>query len=260
MTPVAATIPLRPIVDIRPFVADPLARFKAGFILPEMNDETPAALDLSFAPPPPTLEGVSDSSASAAAAGEPAPSHVVRFLAIAKEIAIILLLFLGLRNFVVQARFIPSASMHPTLIENDRLLVEILSKHLFAIRRGEILVFYVPNEHKPDFWETILSSFGRHDDGALIKRVIGLPGETIEVIPNDGVYINGQRLDEPYVQALPNDHFERFTVPAGNYFMMGDNRNLSRDSRRWGTLPHENIIGRALVRFYPFTRVGVLLP
>lgn len=226
-----------------------------------MIEEMPAALDpSSLAPPPPMPEGVPDSSAPAAGDTEPAPSLAARALAIGKEIAIILLLFLGLRNFVVQARFIPSASMHPTLIEDDRLLVEILSKHLFSIRRGEILVFYTPNEHTPDFRETILSSFGRHDDGALIKRVVGLPGETIEVVGNDGVYINGQRLDEPYVQALPNDHFERFTIPAGSYFMMGDNRNLSRDSRRWGVLPEENIVGRALVRFYPFSRVGVLLP
>lgn len=173
-----------------------------------------------------------------------------------KEIVITLLLFLALRNLVVQARFIPSASMHPGLLEGDRLLVELVTKHFSWIGRGDILVFYKPGDAKPDFMELLKSSFGMHDDRAMIKRVIGMPGDVVEVIPGVGVRVNGAMLEEPYIEETSDRQFGPITVPDGNFFMMGDNRNHSLDSRSWGTLPRENVIGEATVRFYPFDRLG----
>jgi signal peptidase I len=177
---------------------------------------------------------------------------------VAREIVITLVLFLLLRNLIVQARFIPSASMHPGLIERDRLLVEVVTTRFHWISRGDILVFYRPGDPKPTFRQLILSSFGLHDDHAMIKRVIGMPGDEVEVVAGEGVRINGELLNENYVAEIANDHFGPIRIPEGHYFMMGDNRNQSSDSRMWGFAPASNVIGRALVRFYPFDRVGLI--
>jgi signal peptidase I len=179
-------------------------------------------------------------------------------LYVIKEVVITILLFLVLRNLVVQARYIPSASMHPGLLERDRLLVEVVTKHFTDVQRGQILVFYRPGEPKPNLTQLLESSFGFYDDKAMIKRVIGLPGDTVEVVPNIGVFVNGTLLEEDYTAEKARDHFGPETVPEGHLFMMGDNRNQSSDSRMWGYLPIENIIGKALVRFYPFNRVGMI--
>lgn len=177
---------------------------------------------------------------------------------IIREIVITLVLFLILRNLVVQARYIPSASMHPGLLERDRLLVEVVTKHFGGISHGDILVFYRPGSPKPTFWELMLSSFGIHDDNAMIKRVIGMPGDIIEVIPNVGVKVNGELLDEDYVAEIARDPYGPVAVPEDRLFMMGDNRNHSSDSRMWGFAPIDNVIGEALVRFYPFNRLGLI--
>lgn len=148
--------------------------------------------------------------------------------------------------------------MHPGLLESDRLLVEVVSKRFGLFHRGDILVFYRPQDEAPHFGQLMLATFGLHYDNALIKRVIGEPGDTIEVIPNVGVKINGRLLDEPYVAEPAIGHFGPVTVPPNCYFMMGDNRNNSADSRIWGFLPAENVVGRAVVRFYPFGRMGLV--
>ncbi|RMH60013.1 MAG: signal peptidase I [Candidatus Hydrogenedentota bacterium] len=186
------------------------------------------------------------------------PTLGSRILYVLKEILVTLLLFLVLRNAVVQARYIPSGSMHPGLLEGDRLLVELVSRHFKSPDRGDILVFYKPGDPKPTFSQLIISSFGLYDDRAMIKRVIGTPGDVVEVVPRTGVLVNGKLLDEPYVTEPARDHFGPITVPPGHYFMMGDNRNRSLDSRYWGTLPEENIIGHATIRFYPFNRIGLI--
>jgi signal peptidase I len=176
-------------------------------------------------------------------------------------VAVILALFV--RTFVVQAFKIPTGSMENNLLIGDHLLV---NKFVFAptitrlektllpidpIRRGDIVVFKYPEEPERDF----------------IKRVIGLPGETIE-LRKKRVYINEKLLDEPYVQYLvPPDEdggadfdvrvqYGPVTVPAGHYFMMGDNRDNSQDSRYWGFLPRDYIKGRALVIYWSYDAGG----
>lgn len=176
-------------------------------------------------------------------------------------IAVILALFI--RTFVVQAFKIPTGSMEETLLIGDHLLV---NKFVFGatesglerallpigtIRRRDVLVFKYPEEPERDF----------------IKRVIGLPGETLE-LRDKKVYINGTPLDEPYVHFLeaagtPSElrevtsmdvrkNYGPVTVPPDHYFMMGDNRDNSQDSRYWGFLPRENIKGKSLVIYWSY--------
>jgi signal peptidase I len=172
-------------------------------------------------------------------------------------IAVILALFV--RTFVVQAFKIPTGSMENNLLIGDHLLV---NKFVYAptmtrlenallpidpIRRGDIIVFKYPEDPERDF----------------IKRVIALPGETIE-LRNKKVYIDGKALDEPYVQYLipPGEdgafdgdvrvQYGPVDVPEGHYFMMGDNRDNSQDSRYWGFLPGDYIKGKALFVYFSF--------
>ena len=173
-------------------------------------------------------------------------------------VAVILALFI--RTFVVQAFKIPTGSMEPNLLVGDHLLV---NKFVFAprastferillpmrdIRRGDVVVFKFPEEPERDF----------------IKRVIGLPGDAIELKQRQ-LFVNGTKLDEPYAHYLfPQgegdestvfDVRERYgpvTVPPDHYFMMGDNRDNSQDSRYWGFLPAHYVKGRALMIYWSF--------
>ena len=179
-------------------------------------------------------------------------------------VAVILALFV--RTWVVQAFKIPTGSMENNLLIGDHLLV---NKFVFAptasaverallpitdVRRGEIVVFKYPEDPERDF----------------IKRVIGLPGETLE-LRDKRVYINGTMLDEPYVHFLEppgtaNAHeFTAFdvktaygpvTIPPGHFFMMGDNRDNSQDSRYWGFLPAPYVKGKALVVYWSYDSEG----
>jgi signal peptidase I len=172
--------------------------------------------------------------------------------------AVILALFV--RTWVVQAFKIPTGSMENNLLIGDHLLVNKLVFGPTAsavdrtilpvreVRRGDIVVFKYPDEPERDF----------------IKRVIGLPGETLE-LRNKTVYIDGKPLEEPYVHFLTpasegsevtsQDVRERYgpvTVPAGQYFVMGDNRDNSQDSRYWGFLPRSYVKGKALMIYWSF--------
>ena len=173
-------------------------------------------------------------------------------------VAVILALFV--RTFVVQAFKIPTGSMEPNLLVGDHLLV---NKFIFAptlsaveravlpirdIKRGDIVVFKFPEDPERDF----------------IKRVIGLPGDTVE-LRNRELYINGQKSEEPYAHYLfpvgesqestsfdVREKYGPVTVPDGHYFMMGDNRDNSQDSRYWGFLPAHYVKGRALMIYWSF--------
>jgi signal peptidase I len=163
-------------------------------------------------------------------------------------IAIALVLALLIRTFIAEPRYIPSESMFPTLYEGDRLVVEKVSYRLHSATSGDIVVFQPPAE---------LQKRGYPKDQAFIKRIIGTPGETVSVA-NGKVYLNGQPLAEDYIAEPPNQPFPPVKVPKDQFFVMGDNRNNSNDSRYWGFLPQENIIGRAVFRFWPPERVGMI--
>ena len=151
-----------------------------------------------------------------------------------------------IRTFVVQPFFIPSGSMEPTLAVGDRVLVNKLSYHLHSVHRGDVIVFTKPaNDNSP----------GVKD---LIKRVIGLPGETISG-QNGHVLIDGRQLAEPWLpKGETTAPFPPTAIPAGDYFMMGDNRGDSADSRIIGPVARHLFIGRAFVRVWPLSRLGSL--
>ena len=153
---------------------------------------------------------------------------------------------LVIKTFLLQAFFIPSASMESTLLQGDRVLVNKLSYDLHDVHRGDIVVF----ERPPGEEDQQI-----HD---LIKRVIGLPGETIEA--RDGrIYIDDKPLDEPYLKAgTVTDNLERQTVPEGRIFVMGDNRGDSKDSRFFGAIDESLIVGRAFIRVWPPSRIKIL--
>lgn len=163
-------------------------------------------------------------------------------------VAIALTLALFIRTYIAEPRFIPSDSMVPTLHTGDRLVVEKVSYHFHPPHFGDIVVFQPPKE---------LQRRGYSKDQAFIKRIIGQPGETIAVSKGK-VYLNGQPIEENYIAEPPILPFPTVQIPPDQFFVMGDNRNDSNDSRYWGFLPRQNIIGRATFRFYPFDRIGVI--
>ena len=156
-----------------------------------------------------------------------------------------LLVAFVIKTFLLQAFYIPSLSMAPTLKINDRVLVNKLSYDLHDVNRGDLVVFESPPNEGSETKD-------------LIKRVIGLPGETVE--SRDGrMVVNGEVLDEPYLDAgVVTGPLEKVTIPADHVWVMGDNRANSRDSRFFGAIPESLIIGRAFVRVWPVTALGLL--
>jgi signal peptidase I len=161
-------------------------------------------------------------------------------------IAIALVLAFVIRTFIAEPRYIPSDSMLPTLEQGDRLVVEKVSYRFHPPAPGDIVVFEPP---------LTLQRQGYEKEQAFIKRVIGIPGDTIAV-RNGVVYINDQPRNEPYILQSPNYTLLPVEVPDHSLFVMGDNRNNSNDSHIWGFLPQENVIGRAVFRFFPVDRLG----
>jgi signal peptidase I len=164
-------------------------------------------------------------------------------------IVIALILAFLIRTFIAEPRYIPSDSMLPTLEQGDRLVVEKVSYYFRPPQRGEIVVFEPPPQ---------LQMQGYESNQAFIKRVIGTSGETVAV--QDGtVYIDRHPLSEPYILEAPNYSLQSVSVPQDRLFVMGDNRNNSNDSHVWGFLPERNVIGRAVFRFWPLNRLGIVL-
>jgi signal peptidase I len=174
------------------------------------------------------------------------------------ELVVIVVVVLGasflVRTFVVQTFYIPSGSMIPTLQVGDRILVDKLSYHLHGVGRGDIVVF-----SKPPLEQQNIND--------LVKRVIGLPGETISSV-NGQVYINGKLLNEPWLQPgvkttpgpnpVPFNLDKPYKIPAGEYYVIGDNRTDSEDSRWFGPIPRSLIVGRAFIRIWPLSHIGGL--
>jgi signal peptidase I len=163
-------------------------------------------------------------------------------------VAIALILAILIRLFVAEPRYIPSDSMLPTLHTGDRLLVEKVSYLFHPPQMGDIVVFEPPEK---------LQKQGYSKNQVFIKRVIGKPGDTVGVHKGK-VYVNNKPLSEDYIAEPPAYELVSAPVPAAEFFVMGDNRNDSNDSHVWGFLPQQNIIGRAIFRFWPFNRVGIV--
>lgn len=151
-----------------------------------------------------------------------------------------------IRAFIIGMYFIPSGSMIPTLLIDDHVVVTKLSYQFNDPVRGDVVVFdYPPNDEAASKTE-------------YVKRVVGLPNETLE-IKNNTVYINDQPLEEPYLPSgVRMADFGPVAIPNGHYFVMGDNRNNSNDSRYWGTVAEKYIIGKAQAIYWPIDRMRVL--
>jgi signal peptidase I len=159
-----------------------------------------------------------------------------------ETIVITLLLYVLIRTFLFENYRVVGHSMDPTLENEQFLVVNKLGYRLGDPKRGDIIVFRDP----------------RTDEFKLIKRVVGLPGETLEI--QDGqVLINNQPLEEGYIAAKDHDSHSPVLIPEDEYFVLGDNRNHSSDSRNWGTLLSDRVVGKALVSYWP-PRLWGLIP
>jgi signal peptidase I len=182
------------------------------------------------------------------------------------QLVVILTLLILIREGIGEFRYIPSESMEPTMHIKDKLFVEKFSK-IFCkqYQRGDIVIFYPPASSSKDGKDVIkndpISIFARltglpflPQPEAYIKRIIALPGDRIAIKRNQGVFINGHHLEEPYHfgsnDYLPEYDIQEIVVPQDHYYLLGDNRNESYDSHYWGFLPKERVIGRAAFLIY----------
>jgi signal peptidase I len=193
-------------------------------------------------------------------AAPPTPnSHWLRETVVVVVVALVAALLL--RTFVVQTFFIPSGSMEPTLQIGDRILVNKLSYHLHGVDRGDIVVFRRPADE----------NCGGPPVADLVKRVIGLPGETISLStsPKGYVKIDGKRLDETWLPSSAQGTTypgpagpayslaKPYVIPPNDYFVMGDNRTDSCDSRYWGPISRSLIVGKVDLRVWPITHFRI---
>ena len=202
-----------------------------------------ATMTLTEAPPPPGDAAVAADDTPPGARQRTSPlRNGIEWVLI---IAAALLAALVIKTYLLQAFYIPSPSMEPTLEIQDRVLVNKLSYRLHEVHRGDVLVF----ERPPNDLGVIRD---------LIKRVVALPGETVE--GRDGsVYVNGKRLAEPYLpRGTVTGQFGPEQIPPDHIWVMGDNRSNSSDSRVFGAVPESRIIGRAFVRVWPLDALGLL--
>jgi signal peptidase I len=187
-------------------------------------------------------------------------------------IGIALLIAVVIKLFLVQAFSIPSASMVPTLIKGDRILVCRICLRFDDVDRGDVVVFEGPDGSTPDrgvvagalHWlgETLGVATPPHDD--FVKRVAGLPGDVLEIDRTGMLSVNGEPVEEPYLnQPVPQILFPKTTVPDGMLFVLGDNRGNSGDSRCdpprcTGLVPVDKLIGVTFLRMWPVSRIGVV--
>ena len=211
------------------------------------NDDQKAA---DYAPVDPESEAETESTSKEQLRGW------IEWVAVAAGAVLVALL---IRAFVLQAFYIPSESMEPTLHKNDRIMVNKISYHLHDVRRGDLIVFRRP------------PNMAQSDINDLIKRVIALPNETIELRGSD-IYIDDQKLTEPYLTdgtptlnlgwvsgcANPSSERTKCLVPPGHVFVMGDNRTHSSDGRVFGPIDEDLIVGRAFIRIWPPSKLGFL--
>jgi signal peptidase I len=171
----------------------------------------------------------------------------VRFVIDLVQVFVIaFLLSMVIRTYVVEARIVPTESMVPTIQVGDRLMFDKVFYKITDVNRFDIVMF-----DPPEAAQNVGDQF-------YVKRIIGLPGDTVQVIFKEqereylGTYVNGEKLTETYLGSEPNYNYPPTVVPDGMLFVLGDNRAHSYDSHMWGFLPMENLKGKLLFRFYPW--------
>jgi signal peptidase I len=177
------------------------------------------------------------------------------------------LIVLAVKQWIINPYRIPSSSMEPTLhcarpalgceaSISDRVLACRFCYDLWSPKRGDIVVFNTPP----------LAAIKCGEGGVYVKRLIGLPGDTVHEDKHGYIWINGKELNEPYIQSTrrnqdvvnnPNYRNKTWHVPKGQYFFMGDNRGESCDSRIWGTVPRKNLVGKVVATYWPPLRISV---
>ncbi len=173
---------------------------------------------------------------------------------IVETLVLTLVIFFVIQNFVAQPYMVEQQSMERTLEPQQYVLVDKLTPRWDTYKRGDIVVF-----NPPPAWV-------QQNNTPFIKRVIGVGGDVVEIRDDGFVYVNGTKLDEPYIfevdgKAQPtttNADPPRWTVPQGDLFVMGDHRGSSADSRVFGTIHVTDVIGRAWLRYWPFNTFGIL--
>jgi len=145
--------------------------------------------------------------------------------------------------FVVQPVKVEGTSMQPRLADQERIFVNRFIYRFTDVHRGDVVVFWYPKDRSKSF----------------IKRIIGVPGDEVE-IRSGAVYVNGGRIDEPYLSPEFRDRrsFQKMAVPLGQYFVLGDHRNSSNDSRSWGFVARDLIYGKAIFSYWPVARFGLV--
>ena len=247
--PVANPVTATDLPASSPTFASPVVRPTASFGDRDGNDQDPIGRQSASGEAPETDDERESES-----------SHSLRgwieWIAVAVGAVLVALL---IRAFVLQAFYIPSESMEPTLHKNDRIMVNKLSYRLHDVNRGDLVVFRRP----PNMASSEIND--------LIKRVIALPNETIELRGSD-IYIDDQKLTEPYLVAgtptlnlgwvtgcaNPSSERNKCLIPPGHVFVMGDNRTHSSDGRVFGPIDEDLIVGRAFVRIWPPSKLGFL--
>jgi signal peptidase I len=231
-------------LDVSPSPPEPAA--PADLSLADPLADSPPAQSLTTESPPSEPPPPDSGDGSDAATPPPPPRSRLRRVMVPWGIIVVLGLVIAVvvRLFVFQLYYVPSTSMNPTIKAGDRILVDKLAFHLHPVERGDIIVFRRP----------AAATCGEGLDD-FVKRVIGLPGETIS--GKDGqVYIDGKRLAEPWLPKVSTTYTATFgpdKIPAGDYFMMGDHRTTSCDSRYWGPIKRSAVIGEVVMRIWPIS-------
>jgi len=156
-----------------------------------------------------------------------------------ETVLLAVILFLAINAISARVR-VENISMQPTLYQGEFVLVNKIAYKIGQPHHGDVIVFHYPRDPKQDY----------------IKRLIGLPGDQIR-IQNNQVFVNNYQLDEPYLAAEPA-YTGTWLVPAGNFFVLGDNRNQSSDSHVWGYVPTDLVVGKALVVYWPLSNLQIL--
>jgi signal peptidase I len=171
---------------------------------------------------------------------QPHPASRRILVEIIQTVVLALVLFFAI-NFISARIRVDGSSMEPTFHNGDYVIVSRLTYQWGEIQRGDVVVFPYPLSPEEDY----------------IKRVIGLPGDRVAIYGGN-VYVNGQRIEEPYISSAPANDVAETIVPEGYVYVLGDNRNASSDSRSWGPLEIEAILGKAVFRYYPFDSIGII--